>query len=129
MIYMKSMTVRYLYLKTFLISLATACLIFLPAMIKDQGYFLFVGDFNSQQIPFYMIAHDAIRAGEWGWNWFTDLGANFIGSYTFYLLGSPFFYLTIPLPSSWVPYTLGPLLMLKFACASLTSCIYLKRIT
>lgn len=124
---MKVITVRHLYLKTFLITLAASCVIFLPAMIKDQGYFLFVGDFNSQQIPFYMIAHDAIRAGEWGWNWFTDLGANFIGSYTFYLLGSPFFYLTLPLPSSWVPYTLGPLLMLKFAAASLTSCIYLKR--
>ncbi|MBQ7059409.1 MAG: YfhO family protein [Firmicutes bacterium] len=124
---MKSITVRHLYLKTFLITLAAACAIFLPAMIIDQGYFLFVGDFNSQQIPFYMISHDAIRAGEWGWNWYTDLGANFVGSYTFYLLGSPFFWLTIPLPSSWVPYTLGPLLMLKFACASLTSCIYLKR--
>ena len=118
--------VKRLYLKTFLISFAAACVIFAPAMIMDQGYFLFVGDFNSQQVPFYMTAHDAIRNGEWGWNWYTDLGANFIGSYTFYLLGSPFFWLTIPLPSSWVPYTLGPLFMLKFACAALTACIYLK---
>ncbi len=119
--------VKHLYLKTFLITLAAAALIFLPAMIYDNGYFLFVGDFNSQQIPFYMNVHDSIRAGEWGWNWYTDLGVNFIGSYTFYILGSPFFYLTIPLPSSWVPYTLGPLLMLKMACAALFACVYLKR--
>ncbi len=124
---MNTVKVERLYLKTFLITLGAAALIFLPAMIYDQGYFLFVGDFNSQQIPFYMNVHDSIRAGEWGWNWYTDLGANMIGSYTFYLLGSPFFYLTIPLPSSWVPYTLGPLLMLKMACCALFACVYLKR--
>ena len=126
-IMMNTVKVERLYLKTFLITLGAAALIFLPAMIYDQGYFLFVGDFNSQQIPFYMNVHDSIRAGEWGWNWYTDLGANMIGSYTFYLLGSPFFYLTIPLPSSWVPYTLGPLLMLKMACCALFACVYLKR--
>ena len=53
--------VKHLYLKTFLITLAAAALIFLPAMIYDNGYFLFVGDFNSQQIPFYMNVHDSIR--------------------------------------------------------------------
>lgn len=116
-----------LYLKTFLIAFLAAAAVFLPAMIGDQGYFLFVGDFNSQQVPFYMNAHDSIRRGEWAWNWYTDLGANFIGSYTFYLLGSPFFYLTLPLPGSWVPYCMGPLLMLKFACCALFAAVYLRR--
>lgn len=123
----KTVAVPHLYLKTFILALAGACCIFLPAMIYDQGYFIFVGDFNSQQIPFYMTAHDAVRSGNWGWNWYTDIGANFIGSYTFYLLGSPFFYLTIPFPRSAVPYLMGPLLMLKIACAAVTSCLYLKR--
>lgn len=124
---MTTVKVKHLYIKTFLIALGTAMLIFLPAMCIDKGYFLFVGDFNSQQIPFYMNAHDSIRAGEWAWNWYTDIGANFIGSYTFYLLGSPFFYLTIPFPSSWVPYMLGPLLMLKYACCALMASIYVRR--
>ena len=101
---MKSFTIKKLYGKTFLIAIAIALVLFVPAMIIDQGYFLFVGDFNSQQIPFYKIAHHAIRNGEWGWNWYTDIGANFIASYSFYLLGSPFFWMTIPFPNDFVPY-------------------------
>ena len=49
--------------QVFLISLITATLIFLPAIIWDKGYFLFLGDFNSQQIPFYKTAHAAVRSG------------------------------------------------------------------
>ena len=82
---------RHLLLKSFCIALVTAIVMFLPSIIWDEGYFLFLGDFNSQQVPFYKLAHQAVREGNWGWNWYTDLGANFIGSYTFYLLGSPFF--------------------------------------
>lgn len=115
------------YLKALLYGLGIAALFFLPFMIFDSGYFLFYGDFNVQQIPFYQMCHDAIRAGNIGWNWTTDLGANFIGSYSFYLLGSPFFWLTIPFPSHAVPYLMGPLLILKFGCASLTSFTYLRR--
>ncbi|MCH5353889.1 MAG: YfhO family protein [Acutalibacter sp.] len=104
-------------------------LIFLPFMVADGGRFLFYGDFNVQQVPFYRLAHDAIRAGEWGWNYRTDLGANFIGSYSFYLLGSPFFWLTIPFPSEWLQFMMGPLFILKFSCASLTGYIYIHRYT
>ena len=117
---------RSMYFKVFCLALLTAVLLFLPAMIVDGGYFLLVGDFNSQQVPFYRVAHQAIRSGEWGWNWYTDLGANFISSYSFYLLGSPFFWLTIPFPADFVPYLMGPLLMLKFACAATTAYAYLK---
>ena len=45
-------------------------------MIVDGGRFLFYGDFNVQQVPFYRIAHDAIRSGNIGWNHLTDLGVN-----------------------------------------------------
>ena len=102
---------------------------FLPFIVVDGGRFLFYGDFNVQQVPFYRLAHDAVRSGNFGWNYQTDLGVNFIGSYSFYLLGSPFFWLTIPFPSEWVQYLMGPLLILKFACASLTGYIYIHRYT
>ena len=118
---------KYGYLHVFLIAFGAALLIFLPAMIWDRGYLIFLGDFNSQQLPFYHIAHRAIRSGQWGWNWQTDLGANFIGSYSFYLLGSPFFWLTVPFPESIISYFMGPLLILKFACAAVTSYAWLKR--
>ena len=71
--------------------------------------------------------HDAIRSGNIGWNHLTDLGVNFIGSYSFYLLGSPFFWLTIPFPGEWLQYLMGPLFILKFGCASLSGYIYLHR--
>lgn len=117
------------YGKVFLIGLLTSFLFFLPFLIYDNGYFLYYGDFNVQQIPFYSLAHDAVQNGELGWNWNTDLGANFIGSYSFYLLGSPFFWLTLLFPSSAVPYLMAPLLMLKFALTGVTGFAYIKRFT
>lgn len=113
--------------KAFLLALLTAAIIFIPFIIWDKGYFFFFGDFNVQQIPFYKLAHEAVRKGDLFWNWHTDLGANFIGSYSFYLLGSPFFWLTLPFPTSFVPHLMAPLLILKHACASFTACLYLKR--
>ncbi|MBR7133783.1 MAG: YfhO family protein [Clostridia bacterium] len=117
------------FVSTFLIALLTACAFFLPYMLLSEGYFIFYGDFNVQQIPFYQECHRAIREGNIFWSTNTDLGANFIGSYSFYLLGSPFFWLTLPFPNSFVPYLMGPLLILKFACAALTSYFYIRRFT
>ncbi len=115
------------YLRAFVYGLAISFLCFIPFILSDSGYFLFYGDFNVQQVPFYQMCHDAIRSGNLFWSSTTDLGANFIGSYSFYLLGSPFFWLTLPFPSAAVPYLMGPLLILKFGCASLTGYVYLKR--
>lgn len=117
------------FLKAFFLGLGLSFLVFIPFMVIDGGRFLFYGDFNVQQVPFYRLAHDAIRSGQIGWNQYTDLGANFIGSYSFYLLGSPFFWLTIPFPSSMLQFLMGPLLILKFACATLTGYIFLHRYT
>ena len=104
-----------------------ALVLFLPFILTTRGYFTYYGDFNAQQLSFYRMAHDAVRAGDWGWNWNTDLGVNFIGSYSFYLLGSPFFWLTIPFPSAAVPYMMAPLLILKMATMALGAYLYLKR--
>ncbi len=117
------------YFSTFLIALLTAAAFFVPYMIMSEGYFTLYGDFNVQQIPFYQECHRAIKSGDIFWSWNTDLGANFVGSYSFYLLGCPFFWLTIPFPNSFVPYLMGPLLILKFACAALTGSMYIRRFT
>lgn len=115
------------YAKVFGLGLLTSFLFFLPFLIWDKGYFVYYGDFNVQQIPFYKMTHDAIRSGNVLWNWYTDLGANFVGSYAFYLLGSPYFWLTLLFPSKAVPYLMAPLLMLKFGTAAVTSYAYLRR--
>ena len=107
------------YLLSFAVGIILSLLFFLPLIIYDKGYFLYYGDFNVQQIPFYQMIHDSIKNGEFFWNFKTDLGVNLIGSYTFYLLTSPFFWLTLIFPSNAVPYLMGPLLILKFGCLSL----------
>ncbi len=117
------------HLSTFLLALITAAAFFVPFMIVDNGYFFFYGDFNVQQIPFYQHCHALIRSGNIGWDFGTDLGVNFAGSYTFYLLGSPFFWLTLPFPNNFVPYLMGPLLILKFAFSALTGYMYIRRFT
>ncbi len=116
-------------LSTFLWALVTAACLFVPYMIITEGYFTLYGDFNVQQIPFYQKCHEAIRNGNIFWDFGTDLGADFIGSYSFYLLGSPFFWITLLFPNSFVPYLMGPLLVLKFACAALTAYLYIRRFT
>lgn len=115
--------------RIFLCSFIMAFVIFIPYIMIDKGIFLFYGDYNVQQIPFYQLAHDAIKNGNIGWNFNTDLGTNFIASYSFYLLGSPFFWLTIPFPTSFVPYLMGPLFILKFSLASVTGYTFIRRFT
>ena len=114
---------------TFLLAIFIATAFFIPYIINGHGYFIFYGDFNVQQIPFYQLCHQAIRSGNFGWNWYTDLGSAFIPSYSFYTLGSPFFWLTIPFPNNFIPYLMGPLLILKFGCAAFTSYLFIRRFT
>lgn len=117
-------------LLAFIFGLVTAAAFFVPFIVSGDGYFIFFGDFNVQQIPFYQHCHEMVRSGNfYGWDWQTDLGANFIGSYSFYLLGSPFFWITLLFPNSFVPYLMGPLLILKFACATLTGYMFIRRFT
>ena len=92
---------------TFLVALFTAACLFVPYMLMSEGYFTFYGDFNVQQIPFYQMCHGAIRDGNINWNWLTDLGSDFVGAYAFYTLGSPFFWVTLIFPNSFVPYLMG----------------------
>lgn len=115
------------YLRVFFLAAVTSFAFFLPFLIYDRGIFLFFGDYNVQQIPFYSLAHEAVRNGNIFWNFQTDLGANFIGSYSFYLLGSPFFWLTLPFPNVAVPYLMAPLFILKFSTAAVCAYAFIKR--
>ena len=94
------------YISTFFIALATAAVLFVPYMLMSEGYFTFYGDFNVQQIPFYQQCHKAIKEGNIFWSWTTDLGANFIGSYSFFLLRRPVFFLSIPFPNWFLAFLL-----------------------
>jgi len=115
------------YLTVFVCAFLLMLAIMLPFVLMDGGYFIYIGDYNCQQIPFYIEANESIRNGELMWNWNTDLGSNFIGSYAFYLIGSPFFWLTLLLPMDWVAESIPFLIVLKTAVAATTGYGFLKR--
>ena len=99
---------RKYYARAFLYALAMAGVLLLPFVIIDRGFFVYYGDYNAQQMPFYKTCIEAVQSGNFGWNWKTDLGANFVGSYSFYTLGSPFFAVCV-LRILDVQYLLQPL--------------------
>ena len=114
------------YLLLFLISMGGMLLCFLPSLIINKGIFLYYGDFNSQQEMFYYHSNEMIKQGNFGWDWGTDLGSSFIGSYAFYLLGSPFFWVTTLLPPAAEVYCIPFMLGIKTACAAMFAYAYIR---
>ena len=95
-------------------------------ILKEKGIFTLFADFNNQQIPFNILANQAVKSGEVFWNWNVDLGSNFIGAFSFYNLGSPFFWITLLFPAKAFPYLAGWIFILKYAVAGATSCAYIQ---
>lgn len=110
-----------------LLSLMAALAMFLPYLLLDGGRFTLMSDFNHQQIPFNRHSAWAIWNGASTWDWYTDLGVNFIGAFSFYTLGSPFFWMGALFPESAFPYLIGWLFILKYVAAALVSFLWLKR--
>ncbi len=117
------------YLLSFIFCALSSFVMFLPFLIMDQGFFLFAGDFNSQQIPFYTYATDFIDNQLGHFSWQSDLGGSFINTFAFYLLGSPFFWLSSIFPASWQAYLMVPILIIKFGVMGIGAFAYLKRYT
>ena len=116
----------------------TAASFFLPFYILDGGFFHYAGDFNSQQISFYRYMNGFVKGAGYPdsafagaprntFSWATDLGSGVMNAYSFYLYGSPFFWLSVLLPQSWLPYMMVPLLVLKFGVAGGGAFLYLRR--
>lgn len=124
-------------LRTMLLCALTAAIFFLPFYIIDGGFFHYAGDFNSQQISFYRYMNGFIKGADYPdgmagaarstFSWATDLGSGAMNAYSFYLYGSPFFWLSLIFPQNWLPYLMVPLLVLKFAVAGGGTYRYLCR--
>ncbi|MDO4615048.1 MAG: YfhO family protein, partial [Lachnospiraceae bacterium] len=116
-----------LYVKAFFLNLILAAAAFAGFIIVQGGLFSLAGDFDVQQIPFAMYANDAIRSGNVVWDWSLDLGSNFIGGMSFYVLGNPSFWISMLFPSRYFMYAVGWIYVLKYGVAGLTSFAYMKR--
>jgi len=113
-------------LLSFVLSFVLGCLIVIPNIIAGKGIYYLVNDFNFQQIPFNIISNYSIKNGTL-YTWFNDFGSNFISTYSFYNLFSPFNIIGYLFPSSVFPYLIGPIFILKYGCTGLFSYLYLKR--
>ncbi len=114
------------YLRIFILGAAMYMVCAVPFMIWHRGIFFYYGDYNVQQVPFYIMAHRAVRRGFLFWNPQVDLGGSMGGSFAFYLWGSPFFWMTIPFPEEAVPFLLPFLMALRCGTAQTLAYAWLR---
>lgn len=117
----------YVTLVVFLSSFLMYIIAVLPIFISRGLPFFYYGDYNVQQVPFYLVAHRAVRSGALLWNWNIDLGGTMLGDFAFYLMGSPFFWITTLFPESAIPYMMPFLMALKYATAAACAYVYIRR--
>lgn len=97
-------------------------------ILKNGGFFVLSDDFNVQQLPFFAAMRNALFSGgldSWVWN--LDLGTALIPGFSFYGLGSPFFWLIAPFPAAAIPYLAAPLYILRYTAAGSFSYLYFRR--
>lgn len=125
---MSKVVKKYKYgILAFLLSFLVGCLVVLPNTILGKGLFFLGADFNLQQMIFGEVINYSLKDGSYLWTWFNDLGSNFIGTFSFYNLFSPFNVISYLFPATWYPYLCPFLMIIKFGVAGLTSYLFLKR--
>ena len=124
---MKKLIKKKPLLSSFLLSILLGIIITLPNIIIGKGIYSLSADLNYQEIPFAMITNYSLKTGQILWTWYNDLGSNFIPTYAFYGLLSPFNLISYLTSSSAFPYLLGPILILKYGICGITSYLFLKR--
>lgn len=112
--------------KLFLFTLLILLVAFLPFLLL-RGNLWFSSDFLYQEIPFILETKRMLATGTPWWSWNTYLGADFIGSYAFYTLTSPFVWINCLFPSTWVAYSTALTLVLKFLCLGWVTLVYLRK--
>lgn len=115
------------YLRVFFLTFLVCGICFLPLIVLNGGDFFYYGDYNKQQIMFYTHLHDLVRDGLPQWDHAADLGSDTVSAYSFYLLGSPFFWLSTLLPSRLVIGAMPWLIALKASAASVGAYGFIRR--
>ena len=106
---------------------AVAFVSFIYFIIRGHGFFVLTNDFNDQQIPFTIGLHNALLDGGLsGFSWDIDLGTSSLDGFSFYELGSPFFWISMLFPANAFPFIVAWLFMLKFTAAGVISCLYIR---
>lgn len=113
--------------KVFLVALLISFCTILPILIQSGWNLYMVGDYMTQQIPFIKESRRMFLSGTPFWSCNTFLGANYLGSYSFYVYGSPFFWPLVILPERFLGTGLAAMFVLKHGVAAWTAFLYLKK--
>lgn len=101
--------------------------VILPDLIGNKGVLLFCGDYVQQSVPFTYTIYDHLKSFTFGWDFGTGLGSDFLTSYAFYGLFSPFSLLYLPFPRSMLIYAMPYVTALKYGTGTLFGFFYIKK--
>lgn len=101
---------------------------FAPFLFRDGGFFHVWSDFSWQQVPFGIALHNFLaERNPGGWIWNYGLGISAVQAFSFYVMGSPFYWLSLPFPAEWYPVMVGWIYLLKYTAAGVTAYCYIRR--
>ncbi len=111
----------------FCLSFCLGMCIVTTGFILGGGTFYLGEDYNLQQIAFHTSMHNAVKSGDVLWSSTYDIGANFIGAFSFYNLASPFVLFTILFPPALYQYLLPLMIAIKAGVCGVSSFLYAKQ--
>ena len=98
----------------------------LPALLQ-YGNFLLATDMADQEVPFIIETKRMLMSGSPFWSWNHVIGDNFIGTYSFYTLTSPFVWINCLFPDQWMLFGITFTLFLKMLCVGMAAWAYLRK--
>lgn len=102
-------------------------LIGLSPLLFQYGVGYFAADYTLQQVPFIYEIKRMLSSGTPFWSWNTLLGDNFIGSYSFYNLTSPFTWINCLFPYEYIGTGITFTFILKFIFIGIFAYLYFKK--
>ncbi len=112
--------------KLLFLTLFTLAMALLP-VLAFRGDLWLSSDFLHQEISFILETKRMFATGAPWWSWNTYLGSDFIGSYAFYTLTSPFVWINCLLPESLLEVGIAITFVLKFLCVAWLSFAYIHK--
>ena len=112
--------------KLLFLVLTTLAFALLPVMAL-RGDLWLSSDFVHQEVSFILETKRMLATGTPWWSWNTYLGSDFIGSYSFYTLTSPFVWINCLFPESLLEVGLAIAFALKFLCVGWLAWLYLRK--
>ncbi|MBO5378063.1 MAG: YfhO family protein [Ruminiclostridium sp.] len=102
-------------------------IIVLPELIAMDGVLLGSGDYNYQSLPFIFHVRSSVLEGNIFWDHTNGIGNQFLSSYAYYNLFSPFTAIYFLIPESVLLYAIPYVTALKYGVGAMLTYFYLKR--